>query len=102
MIGAFVTLRFADTFDESAVRKVAQTARARFEGLPGLRSKAFTINAARREAVNFYIWDSEAAAKAFYTSEMLDRIAAVYGVRPEVELVEIATLVDNAPARAAA
>jgi heme-degrading monooxygenase HmoA len=102
MIGAFVTLRFADQFDEHAIRQVAATARARFEGMPGLRSKAFTINAARREAVNFYVWDSEAAARAFYSEAMLERIASVYGVRPEVELVEIATLVENAPAGAAA
>lgn len=98
MTGAFVTLRFSDTFDERAVRKVAELARVRFEGMPGLRSKAFTINAARREAVNFYVWESEAAAKAFYTDEMLERIAAAYGVRPEVQLVEIATLVDNSAA----
>jgi hypothetical protein len=98
MTGAFVTLRFSNTFDERAVRKVAEVARAKFEGMPGLRSKAFTINAARREAVNFYVWDSEAAAKAFYTDEMLERIAAAYGARPEVQLVEIATLVDNSAA----
>lgn len=98
MTGAFVTLRFPGTFDERAVRKVAELARAKFEGMPGLRSKAFTINAARREAVNFYVWDSEATARAFYTDDMLERIAAAYGVRPEVQLVEIATLVDNSAA----
>lgn len=98
MTGAFVTLRFSGNFDERAVRKVAELARAKFEGMPGLRSKAFTINAARREAVNFYVWDSEAIARAFHTDDMLERIAAAYGVRPEVQLVEIATLVDNSAA----
>lgn len=102
MIGAVVTLRFTDSFDESAVRKVAESASALFEGMPGLRSKAFTVNPAKREAVNFYVWDSEHAAKAFYTPGMLDRIAAAYGVRPELELVELVSLVENAPARAAA
>jgi hypothetical protein len=42
MIGVFVTLRYGDNFDEQAVRKIAETARASFEGMPGLRSKAFT------------------------------------------------------------
>lgn len=32
MIGVFVTFRYADNFDEQAVRKIAETARARFEG----------------------------------------------------------------------
>lgn len=33
MIGVFVTFRYGDTFDERAVRKIAETARARFEGM---------------------------------------------------------------------
>jgi heme-degrading monooxygenase HmoA len=95
MIGVFVTFRYGDDFDERAVRKIAETARARFEGMPGLRSKAFTFNAAKREATNFYVWDSEDAAKAFFTDQLLERVTDLYGVRPTVEIVQIATLVEN-------
>lgn len=95
MIGAFVTFRYGDDFDEQAVRKIAETARAKFEGMPGLRSKAFTINAARREAANFYVWNSEDAARAFFTERLLERVANLYGVRPSVEFVQIAALVEN-------
>jgi heme-degrading monooxygenase HmoA len=98
MIGVFVVFHFGDKFDEKAVRKVAESARTRFEGMPGLRSKAFTFNAAKREATNFYVWESEDAAKAFFTDELLDRVTGLYGVRPTVEIVQIATLVDNARA----
>ena len=73
MIGVFVTFRYADNFDEQAVRKIAETARARFEGMPGLRSKAFTINSGKREATNFYVWDSEQAAKEFFTEKLKAR-----------------------------
>jgi len=38
VIGVFATFRYGDNFDERAVRKIAETARARFEGMPGLRS----------------------------------------------------------------
>src|SRR6187551_1921432 len=79
MIGVFVTFRYGDNFDEQAVRKIAETARARFEGMPGLRSKAFTVNSGKREAVNFYVWDSEEAAKAFFTDQLLERVAGPYG-----------------------
>jgi hypothetical protein len=96
MIGVFVTFRYADNFDEQAVRKIAQTARTRFEGLPGLRSKAFTVNSAKREASNFYVWDSEDAAKAFFTDALLERVTSLYGVRPSIEFAQIATLVENA------
>ena len=95
MIGVFVTFRCGDNFDEQAVRKIAETARARFEGMPGLRSKAFTVNSGKREATNFYVWDSEEAARAFFTDALRERVAGLYGVHPEVEFVEIATLVEN-------
>ncbi len=98
MIGVVVRLRFGETFDEQAVRKVAETARTRFEGMPGLRSKAFTFSSGKREATNFYVWDSEGAAKVFFTDELIDQVSGLYGVRPTVEFVQIATLVENARA----
>jgi heme-degrading monooxygenase HmoA len=98
MIGIFVTFRYEDDFDEQAVQKIAETARASFEGMPGLRSKAFTTNSAKREATNFYVWDSEDAAKAFFTDALVERVTRLYGVRPSVEFVRIAALVENARA----
>jgi heme-degrading monooxygenase HmoA len=95
MIGVFVTFRYGDNFDEPAVRRIAETARPRFEGMPGLRSKAFTLNPAKREATNFYVWDSEDAAKAFFSDELLERVTGLYGVRPSVEFVQIVTIVEN-------
>jgi len=98
MIGVFVTFRYGDDFEEQRVQKIAETARAKFEGMPGLRSKAFTINAAKREATNFYVWDSEDAARGFFTDALLERITSLYGVRPSVDLVQIAALTENAHA----
>lgn len=98
MIGVFVTFRYGDSFDECAVRNIAESARARFEGMPGLRSKAFTLDSGKHEAKNFYVWESEDAAKAFFTDELLERVTGLYGVRPTVEFVQIATLVENARA----
>ncbi len=95
MIGVFVTFRYGDNFDEPAVRKIAETARARFEGMPGLRTKMFTLNSGKHEAANFYVWDSEQAAKEFFTDDLLKRVADLYGVRPSIEFVQIATLVEN-------
>jgi len=98
MIGVFVTFRYGADFDEQTVRKIAEAARPSFQGMPGLRSKAFTVNSAKREATNFYVWDSEDAARAFFTDALLERVTALYGVRPSIEFVRIATLVENARA----
>ncbi len=95
MTGVLVTFRYGDNFDERAVREIAETARARFEGMPGLRSKAFTLNSAKGEATNFYVWDSEDAAQAFFSDELLEGVTGLYGVRPSVEFVQVATLVEN-------
>jgi len=95
MIGVLVTFQLGDRFDEQTVRRIAETARTKFEGMPGLRSKAFTFNAAKREATNFYVWDSEDAARAFFSDQLLDRVTALYGVRPTVEIVQVVTLVEN-------
>ncbi len=90
-----MTFRYADNFDARAIQKIADGARARFEGMPKLRSKAFTINPARREATNFYVWESEDAARAFFTPELLERVTGLYGVAPTLEFVQVATLVEN-------
>ena len=95
MIGVFVTFRYGDNFDERAVRKIAEAARAKFEGMPALRSKAFTFNPAKREVTNFYVWESEEAANAFFTDELVQRVTGLYGVRPSLEFVQIAALVEN-------
>ena len=95
MIGVFVTFRYGRHFDEPAVRKIAAASRATFEGMPGLHSKAFTLNPEKREATNFYVWQSENAAIAFFTDEVLEQVTGLYGIRPTVEFVQIATLVEN-------
>jgi hypothetical protein len=98
MIGVFVKFQYGSDFRENVVRQVAETARRMFEGMPGLRSKAFTFNPESGEVTNFYIWDAEDSANKFFTTEMVGRIAGVYGVRPAIEFVKIAVLVENAPA----
>jgi heme-degrading monooxygenase HmoA len=92
MIGVFVTFRYESGFDAKA--------RRRFEGMPGLRIKIFTVDADKREARNVYVWDSEEAAKAFFNEELLHGVTGLYGVRPSVEFVQIAALVENAGVKA--
>jgi heme-degrading monooxygenase HmoA len=96
VIGAFVRFQFGTDFNAGKLRTIAERARGKFEGMPGLISKTFTVDAERRAAVNFYVWESEQAARAFYTDAMLEQVAGLYGVKPTLEFVEIAQRVDNA------
>ena len=49
----------------------------------------------KRQATNFYVWDSEDAARAFFTEELLQRVSGLYGVRPDVEFVQVVAIVEN-------
>ena len=44
-----------------------------FEGLSGLRFKAFTLDEKQQRAMNFYVLDSQEAAEAFFTDEIRER-----------------------------
>ncbi|HEY2813645.1 MAG TPA: YdhR family protein [Acidimicrobiales bacterium] len=96
MIGVFVTFEYDGDFDRTRIERVAENARGMFEGLPGLRSKAFTFNEKEQRAVNVYVWDDAKAAEAFFSDELRERVTGLYGTAPEIEFVEIAEFVDNA------
>jgi heme-degrading monooxygenase HmoA len=96
MIGVIVTFDYSGDFDPERVIKVAAGARGMFEGMPGLQLKVFTLDQERHRATNFYVWDSEQAARSFFTQELRDRVTTLYGAAPGIEFVEIAEIVDNA------
>lgn len=84
MIAVFITFRYAEDFTAASVRRLAEDSRVKFEGMPGLRSKLFSVSPESREARNVYVWDDANAARTFFTQETLDSIAAHYGVRPTI------------------
>ena len=98
MIGVVVTFRADHDLERSRVAKIAEEARGMFEGMPGLRSKVFTIDQSNGQARNFYVWDSEDAARAFFSDALVERVTGLYGVKPTVEFVDVLALVDNANA----
>lgn len=95
MIGVLVRIQLESEFDEGKVRQIATNARGRFERLPGLRSKAFTVDIEKREVLNFYVWDSEESARAFFSTELVERVAGLYGARPSLQFTQVAELVEN-------
>ena len=95
MIGVFVTFNYESDLDEPKLRAIADNAKPKFEGMPGLRAKVYTLRAERRQATNLYVWDSEQQARAFFTPQMLERITTLYGVEPSIEYAAIAGLVQN-------
>jgi hypothetical protein len=95
MIGVSVVFDYDGDFDRSRVVEVAKNARSMFEGLPGLRFKFFTMDEKKRQAMNFYVWDSKEAAETFFTDELRERVTGLYGASPTISYLEIAEFVDN-------
>jgi len=95
MVGVVVEFQYADDFDPARVAAIAHEARGRFEGMPGLRQKAFTVDTERRRATNVYLWESEQAARDFFDDALVARVTELYGVPPTVTFVDVAELVDN-------
>jgi heme-degrading monooxygenase HmoA len=95
VIAVSVTFQYDEEFDHARVVAVAESARGTFEGMPGLRSKVFTVDDLHHRAINFYVWDSTDAAKSFFSDEMRERVTRLYGVAPTIDFVEIAQIVDN-------
>jgi hypothetical protein len=98
MTAVFVTFDYDEGFDRERVLGVAEHGKELFAGMPELRLKAFTIDEAGKRARNVYLWESEEAARAFFTPEIVERITGFYGVAPLIEFAEVAVLIDNAAA----
>ena len=95
MHSVIVEFQYGEEFDRARIAGIAHEARGRFEGLPRLRQKTFTIDEQNRRATNVYLWESEDAARGFFNDELVDRVTRLYSVRPTVSFVEVAELVDN-------
>lgn len=63
--------------------------------MPGLRFKFFTFDEKEQRAVNFYVWDEVDAAERFFSGELRERVAGLYGVEPTIDFVDITQVVDN-------
>ena len=97
MIAVMVRFQYENDFNEARLQQIADGARSKFQGMPGVRSKAFTLDVARRQALNFYVWESEDAARNFYSPQMIEGVTKLYGVRPSIEYLKLAALVENPP-----
>ena len=95
MIATIVTFTSPAGFDPEELRGIADDSRPKFEALPGLRSKLFSLDADGRHARNVYLWDDEAAARAFFDDELTALVTKLYGVTPTIEFVEVLGYVDN-------
>ena len=95
MIGVIVTIGPGEGLNRQRASAVAEQATPMFEGMDGLRSKVFMWDDETGTVTNTYVWESEAAARAFFTPEVKAQIVDLYGVEPQVKFAEVSALIDN-------
>jgi heme-degrading monooxygenase HmoA len=95
MIGVIVTIGPSEHLTRERASAVAEQEGPKFEGMDGLQSKVFMWNDDTRTVTNTYVWDSEEAARAFFTPEMGALVVELYGAEPQVQFAEVSALIDN-------
>ena len=95
MIGVIVTLGPGDDLDRERATAVAKQESPIFQGMDGLVSKVFMWDDETETVINTYVWETEEAARAFFTPEVAARVVELYGVEPRVQFAEVSALVDN-------
>ena len=95
MIGVIVTIGPGENLDRQRASAVAEQEAPMFEGMDGLRSKVFMWDDETGTVTSTYVWESEAAARAFFTPEVKAQIIELYGVEPQVRFAEVSAMIDN-------
>jgi hypothetical protein len=95
MFGVIVTIGPGEGLDRQRAKAAAEQAVPLFEGMGGLASKVFMWDDETGTVINTYVWDSEAAARAFFTPDVEALVVEHYGVEPQVRFTEVTALVDN-------
>ena len=95
MIGVIVTIGPDAELTRERASAVADQEGPKFEGMDGLQSKVFMWNDETGTVINTYVWDSEQAARAFFTPELKAKVIELYGAEPHVQFAEVSALIDN-------
>src|SRR4029450_14145142 len=86
MIGVIVTI--GPGTDRERASAAAEKTAPMFEGMEGLRSKVYMWDEETRTVTNTYVWDSESAARAFFTPGLKAEVLGLWGAEPQVRFAE--------------
>ena len=77
------------------IRAAFNEAAPHFRNVPGLVRKQFLLSADAKTAGGVYLWNDEAAARAFMFERVAPMIRARFRVEPTIEFFESPVIVEN-------
>jgi|SRR5215470_12212780 len=95
MITAIVQYKLPPHIDLAACAAHFRTIAPDFRTVPGLIRKRF-IYVEDDWAGGVYLWQTQAAAEAFYTGPCVDDIRQRYGMDPDIKFFQTAFITDDA------
>ena len=102
MITAIVLYDLPETIGLEECRVHFARIASDFLGVPGFVRKQFICRRDGKEAGGAYMWDSQAAAEAFYSGPWVEGIRMRYGCEPRISYYETVAIADKASGRAGA
>ena len=81
--------------DVNAIRTMMKERAAEFRNLPGLRSKAFLLDADHREIGGNYVWETRESLDAYLRSALYAAVVQKLGEPKEMRIYEVPEYVDN-------
>ena len=94
MITAIVLYDLPSHIDRAACRAHFEAIAPDFLQVSGLVCKQFICDAEGREAGGCYLWESRAAAEAFYSGAWMDGIISRYGAPPRIRYFDTFAMAD--------
>jgi heme-degrading monooxygenase HmoA len=82
--------------DWNVMRKLMKERAEQFKNLPGLRSKAFLLDADRGEIGGNYVWETRESLDAYLRSDLYLQVVRKIGEPKELRIYEVPEYVDNA------
>lgn len=95
MIIAIVNFPLGAGKPVDAVQREFEASAPRFQAIPGLLRKNYLYDPQSGVGGGAYLWQSRAAAEAYYSTEWSARMAAMFGQAPTVQHFESPVQVDN-------
>lgn len=96
LLATIVTFRHTGAaYDRARFEAINRSTAPKYEGLAGLVWKSYWYDDAACENGGIYLWTSREAAEATHDEAHLNRLEALYGVRPTVRWLDVPVFVDN-------
>lgn len=96
MLAACFRFVLPEGTDWNAIRTLMKERAQQFRKLPGLRSKAFLLDAKRGEIGGNYVWETREALDAYLRSDLYLNVVRKLGEPTELRIYEVPEYVDNA------